>query len=87
LPANTSTGTDAATATSTQPENGELNEDGLSAHENLQWSLDGLRTAQREDADVGFVIQLLQVHEEKPGWELSRYNLKFWKRCGQCGRD
>jgi hypothetical protein len=35
----------------------------------LPWSLEGLRKAQREDPDIGFIILLLESNEEKSEWD------------------
>jgi hypothetical protein len=67
--ANASTVKDTAIMTDELQENGQLSEHDSPINANLPWSLDGLRAAQREDADIGFVIQLLQNHEAKPDWE------------------
>ena len=32
------------------------------------WSLEGIRTAQRDDPDVGFILGLLETDSEKPVW-------------------
>ena len=43
-------------------------ENGPSNDTILPWSLDGLRAEQRKDPDIGFFIELLENHREKPEW-------------------
>ena len=32
------------------------------------WSLEGIRAAQRDDPDVGFIFGLMETDSEKPVW-------------------
>ena len=51
----------------------------------LPWSWEGLKLAQREDADVGCIIQLLQTKQEKPEWELVSLKSDDVKKLWACG--
>ena len=53
----------------------------------LPWSLEGLRAAQRSDADIGFLIELIESGSEQPEWETIALKssdvktlCKFWPR-------
>jgi transposase InsO family protein len=46
-----------------------VQEVGLSNDDIMPWSMEGLRAAQRQDKDIGFIVQLCEQSSEKPQWE------------------
>jgi len=48
---------------------GSRQQGGLVSDTVLPWSWEGLRAAQRSDADIGFLIELVESGSEEPDWE------------------
>ena len=66
---------------------GSRQQGGLVSDTVLPWSWEGLRAAQRSDADIGFLIELIESGSDEPDWETVALKsndvkvlCKFWSR-------